>query len=314
VAHQGRRLEPKLLDAARAAFRAEDDSLAGLADFLDKYGTNLDIGLGIFEMSRDVTEKLMNAKGLEIPAIGKYAQGLTQLNKGVSAINLALSMRGEAGKTEIDKGIKGIGFAAGAFSSLGTMFGVSAHIGMWSNLYLVPLTKACLDGVAKLAGHMHEENKTWVEAFGAPGNYAVEPGGKPMWDYIGVGHEGQEREVGRRALRRRGGVLHGAASQVQHRRQSEDFGIGDARQRCLGVQGARQGGLQVVDLEQPPRGVGDALRLDEDRQAVRSGRGQERYGMSAAASKRTTPPVSRSVTRPASSSMSTWPSTSQSVR
>jgi hypothetical protein len=102
----------------------------------------------------------------------------------MSAINLALSMRGEAGSTELDKGINGIGFAAGAFSSLGTLFGVSAHIGLYSNLYLVPLTKACLQGVAKLGEHMLEQNKTWVEAFGAPGNYAVEPGGEAMWRYM----------------------------------------------------------------------------------------------------------------------------------
>ena len=184
VAAEYKRLEPKLLDAARAAFRADDDSLKGLADFLDKYGTQLDIGLGIFEMSRDISGALMKAKGLDLPPIGKFADALGKLNKGISAINLALSMRGEAGKTELDKGINGIGFAAGAFSALGTLAGVSAHIGMYANLYLVPLTKACLEGVAKLGELMHEQNKTWVEAFGAPGNYYVEPGGEPMWRYM----------------------------------------------------------------------------------------------------------------------------------
>ena len=179
-----KKLEPKLLDAARAAFRADDDSLKSLADFLDKHGTNLDIGLGIFEMSRDISGALMKAKGLDLPPIGKFADALGKLNKGLSALNLALSMRGEAGKTELDKGINGIGFAAGAFSALGTLLGASAHIGLYANLYLVPLTKACLEGVAKLAEHMHEQNKTWVEAFGAPGNYAVEPGGEPMWRYM----------------------------------------------------------------------------------------------------------------------------------
>jgi hypothetical protein len=184
VAAEYRRLEPKLLDAARAAFRADDDSLKALADFLDRHGTELDIGLGIFEMSRDISGALMKAKGLDVPPIGKFAEGLGKLNKGLSAINLALSMRGEAGKTELDKGINGIGFAAGAFSALGTLLGASAHIGMYANLYLVPLTKACLEGVAKLGELMHEQNKTWVEAFGAPGNYAVEPGGEPMWRYM----------------------------------------------------------------------------------------------------------------------------------
>jgi hypothetical protein len=135
-------------------------------------------------MSRYITSALMKAKNLDVPPIGKLAAGLAKLNKGISAINLALSMRGESGKTELDKGINGIGFAAGAFSSLGTLFGVSAHIGMYANLYLVPLTKACLEGVAKLGELMHEQNKTWVEAFGAPGNYMVEPGGEPMWRYM----------------------------------------------------------------------------------------------------------------------------------
>ena len=179
-----KKLEPKLLDAARAAFRSDDDSLKALAEFLDKYGTELDIGLGLFEMSRDITSALAKAKNLDVPPIGKLAAGLAKLNKGISAVNLALSMRGEAGRTELDKGINGIGFAAGAFSSLGTLFGASAHIGLYANLYLVPLTKACLEGVAKLGEHMHDQNKTWVEAFGAPGNYMVEPGGEPMWRYM----------------------------------------------------------------------------------------------------------------------------------
>ena len=179
-----KKLEPKLLDAARAAFRSDDDSLKGLAEFLDKYGTELDIGLGLFEMSRDITSALAKAKNLDVPPIGKLAAGMAKLNKGISAVNLALSMRGEAGRTELDRGMNGITFAAGAFSSLGTLFGVSAHIGLYSNLYLVPLTKACLEGVAKIAEHMHDQNKTWVEAFGAPGNYMVEPGGEPMWRYM----------------------------------------------------------------------------------------------------------------------------------
>ena len=221
VAAEYRRLEPKLLDAARAAFRADDDSLKSLADFLDKHGTNLDIGLGIFEMSRDISGALMKAKGLDVPPIGKFADALGKLNKGLSALNLALSLRGEAGKTELDKGINGIGFAAGAFSALGTLLGASAHIGLYANLYLVPLTKACLEGVAKLGEHMHEQNKTWVEAFGAPGNYAGRAGRRADVAVHDVGDEGHELEDGRRALRRRRGVLLRAPRQVQHRRERQ---------------------------------------------------------------------------------------------
>ena len=180
-----RKLEPKLLDAARAAFRADDDSLKGLAEFLDKYGT---AARHRPRHLRDVARHHRRADEGQEPRRAADRQAcrgpLAKLNKGISAVNLALSMRGEAGKTELDKGINGIGFAAGAFSSLGTLFGASAHIGLYANLYLVPLTKACLEGVAKLGELMHEQNKTWVEAFGAPGNYYVEPGGEPMWQYM----------------------------------------------------------------------------------------------------------------------------------
>jgi hypothetical protein len=36
----------------------------------------------------------------------------------------------------------------------------------------------------RLTEHLHEENLAWTEAFGRPANFAVEPAGEAMWDFM----------------------------------------------------------------------------------------------------------------------------------
>jgi hypothetical protein len=182
LAAEVEKLAPKMAETARAAFKAGDESL--LASIADIVGNVTDIGLGIHELSREITKSIMEARGVELPAVGKYTEALGKLNKGLAAINLALSLAGEKGKTELDEGLREVGIAAGAFSSLGTLAGLPAHMGLYANLYLVPLTKACIAGIQRIAEYVHEENKAWIELYGQPGNYAVEPGGQPMWQFM----------------------------------------------------------------------------------------------------------------------------------
>lgn len=182
LAEEVRKLAPRMADTARAAFKAGDEDL--LASLADITGNVTDIGLGIHELSRKIAETVASTKGIELPAVSKYTGALDKLNKGLATINLALSLTGEKGKTELDEGLRWVGIAAGAFSSLGTIVGLPAHMGLYANLYLVPLTKACIAGVQRIAEYIHEENKSWVELFGEPGNYNVEPGGKPMWQFM----------------------------------------------------------------------------------------------------------------------------------
>jgi hypothetical protein len=182
VADEALKLAPKIDDTARMAFKSGDESL--LTTLADITGNITDIGLGIHELARQIAEKAAEATGAQLAPVGKYTEALNKLNKGLAAINLALSLAGEKGKTELDEGLRWVGISAGAFSSLGTLVGLPAHMGLYANLYLVPLTKACIAGVQRIAEYVHIENKSWVELTGEPGNYFVEPGGKPMWDFM----------------------------------------------------------------------------------------------------------------------------------
>jgi hypothetical protein len=182
VAKETEKLAPKMADTARAAFKSGDESL--LSDIADITGNVTDIGLGIHELARKISEEIADTRGIELPAVSKYTEALDKLNKGLAIINLGLSLAGEKGKTELDEGLRWVGISAGAFSSLGTIVGLPAHMGLYANLYLVPLTKACIAGVQRIGDLVHEENKSWVEFIGEPANYMVEPGGKPMWDFM----------------------------------------------------------------------------------------------------------------------------------
>lgn len=182
VAAEVQRLAPMMADAARAAFRSGDEGL--LTSLADITGNITDIGLGIHELAREISEKAATLTKTELPAVGKYTEALGKLNTGLSIINLAISASGDKGKTDLDEGLRLVGFSAGAFSSLGTIVGLPAHMGLYANLYLVPLTKACIAGIQRIGEHLHEENKSWIELIGKPGYFSVEPGGEAMWHYM----------------------------------------------------------------------------------------------------------------------------------
>ena len=174
---------PKIANAARAAFKSENENL--LREIADDLGTMLDIGMGIRELANTAAEAASSVSGVELAPVSKYVHGLETLDKGLAVINLAVSLTGDKATTELDEGLRQVGVAAGAFNALVTLAdGLPAQIGLYANLYLVPLTKICIKTVARLSEYMHEENKSWVEAFGEPRSWDVEPGGPLMGSFM----------------------------------------------------------------------------------------------------------------------------------
>src|SRR4030095_5340299 len=110
----------------RAAFRAGDEGL--LSRVADVAGNVTDIGLGFHELARQTAEKIADLRGVKLAPVGAYVEALDKLNKGLAALNRALSLVGEKATTELEEGMRLIGVAAGAFSSVGAPRGVAAHM------------------------------------------------------------------------------------------------------------------------------------------------------------------------------------------
>lgn len=175
-------LLPSLKKDLRAAYHAGDTNR--IADLAEAIGTVLDVTLGFHELARQAYESIAEFKHIDVAAVSKYTAALTTLNKGLAALNLAFSLAQGQAATQLAEATRWINVATGAFSSLGTLAGLPAHMGLYANLYLVPLTKCITKVIARLEVLLQEENDAWIELTGEPGRYAVEPGGKPVWRFM----------------------------------------------------------------------------------------------------------------------------------
>jgi hypothetical protein len=177
-----REMQPRLDDAMRLAFKHDDEGT--LRHLADVGGTSLDIAMGIHELSREMSESVAHLAGSELPELSRFTESLSKLNKGMAVIALAMAMTEEKATSELEEGARQVGAAAEAFAALSTLASLPAHIGLYANLYLVPLTKVCIVLIGQISEYMHEENKSWIELTGEPLRYGVEPGGEPMWRYM----------------------------------------------------------------------------------------------------------------------------------
>jgi hypothetical protein len=182
AAQRAEALRPPLADAMRAAFRAGDTRL--LADVLGLIGTVTDLGLGMHSLARETAEAVGRLASVDLVPVGRYVAGLERLNRGLAAINLAMSSTEARAATALEEGLRQVGVAAGAFSSLATLARLPAHMGLYANMYLVPLTRGIIAGLTRVTNALHVENRTWVAIFGRPARFGVEPGGDEMWDFM----------------------------------------------------------------------------------------------------------------------------------
>ena len=175
--------QPALDDAMRAAFlKGNSDAIADVANFA---GTVTDIGGGISDLSRMMAEGIASAKGGTIPEASQYVGWLSRANQVLAAINALYTLAGVQGPTEIATASNAIAGAAGLFSAGSTLLGLAPHIGLYADLYLVPLTIAIMGRVnTLLTNHLHQFNIYDIATGGYPASIDAEPGGRPMFDFM----------------------------------------------------------------------------------------------------------------------------------
>ena len=182
AAREAERLKPHMDDCLRAAFRTGDSS--AIADMSSTVGSVLDIGLGLHDLARESATAVMELADLDVPAVGRYVTALNRLNQGLAVLNLAFSLAQTQATTRMEESMRQLTVATGAFSSLATLAGLPAHMGLYANLYLVPMTNAIMAGISRLTSLLQRENDIWVEITGDILRPDVEPGGRPMWDFM----------------------------------------------------------------------------------------------------------------------------------
>ena len=182
TARRAEQLQPHLNNCLRSAFRSGDsDAISSVTGTL---GSVIDIGMGLHSLARESTEAVASFRGIDLPSVGRYVTALDKLNRGLALFNLAFSLTQTEATTQMQEGMRKLTNAAGAFSSLATLTGLPAHMGLYANLYLVPLTQAIMTGISRLTSLLQQENDIWTEVFGEPARYGVEPGGRPMWRFM----------------------------------------------------------------------------------------------------------------------------------
>ncbi len=192
IAEAQRRLEaqqPRLDDLMRAAFLAENPGL--LEQVTGAVSNSLDTGLALSELSRDLASdvaRIRSGTGA-LPPVGEYTRLLVGLNRALAAYSLlttALS-GGGGGRTAMSEGANRVSAAAGAASSLGTLMGLSATFSLYCNLYLVPAATAAMAAVRRIiTQHNHELNLLAMEMGEGTIDWSVEPGGEPMYRFMGA--------------------------------------------------------------------------------------------------------------------------------
>lgn len=183
AAAQMEKMRPALDDRLRDAYRAGDESM--IREVADIIGTTTDIGMGMHELSRKIAETIAEAAKVELSPVSGLTEILDNFNKGLAVVNLALVITDTKERaTELEEGMHAINKAAGTFTALSTLGGLAPHIGLYANLYLMPMVKAIMAQIEHLVDQLHEKNKDWVELSGELMHTEAEPGGEEMFTFM----------------------------------------------------------------------------------------------------------------------------------
>lgn len=193
-----KQLEIALRDEQRKRLRDGDED--GLLATADAIATIVDTALitkKAVDPTLDVANRLQLFAGTGGTAsspinlsgkIGSVYDALNKLNGLVAKLQLVTTAIGlvTGDKTDAEGGREAIDAMVTVVSAGGTLLDASVGFTIFSNVYLGPMTAACLSGLAKLENLVSENrNREWIEA-GRPEYvvWSVEIGGRPMFDFM----------------------------------------------------------------------------------------------------------------------------------
>ncbi len=139
------------------------------------------------EPGRGLWTSQIGTPKITIINVGKYTEKLGTLGRGLSTLNIALTIADRSKKaTEAEQGMKDLSDAVSIGTDLISVSSVSAppHFSLYSTLYLKPALKVIGKQIGVLVENLSDVNRAAVEVTGDLMYPNAEPGGQEMFDLM----------------------------------------------------------------------------------------------------------------------------------
>ncbi len=172
----------ELDEAKRAAFLKNDPDVMG--QVMNFVGNAVSIGMGLHDLSRDISGAIAELRGDTIPEASRYARWLGRINRILAAAGVLYSLAQEPPPAQLSAALANVNTLAGAFSAGATLLNVAPHIGLYATLYLAPMTQVITANLDRILGrHLHDLNVVSSVA-GLQIDMSNEPGGWPLFYFM----------------------------------------------------------------------------------------------------------------------------------
>ncbi len=187
----------ELAEALRSAYRRNDTGM--IERIYSLSSTALDVGLGMNELSRSLMDEIIPQleAGFEMQPATRAVGILTTINRINAAISTLNTLQGFHQPRGTESGLAAVNDMASLFSSTGSLIPMLApHIGLYANLYLVPMTEAITDLARDvISGELHDL-EVGAAAAGLSVTPSEETGGSPMLRFmISLRNAGTPEEI-----------------------------------------------------------------------------------------------------------------------
>ena len=204
AAEEAEALQPKMDDALRAAFRKGSSS--SVKEAVSTVKSAISIGRNLRSLAEGITTDILSLpvpKGTQMAVdqwssqigrvkvtivnVNKYSNMLTTFGRGLSAINIALTVADRSKKaTDVEQGMKDLNDVVGISTDLASLSGVAMppHMTLITTLWIKPALKVITAQIGALVETLSEVNRASVEVTGDLMYPNAEPGGQEMFDFM----------------------------------------------------------------------------------------------------------------------------------